>query len=191
MRWESLVTRARGPEAAIRSAHGARFLGALLAWSSVLVAVAIGVRTLSLVDPSVEQVAMPPDSIPPAVIRAAKLRYPDGIVTAANASRSSGATSYELAITSGGKQFVAALAPTGEWREVELAMAPSQLPAVVRRALNASAQAGWPVRSVEVVRPAGEKTLEFYEVNVERRGTTLELLYRTDGRRVRARLARG
>jgi hypothetical protein len=190
--WRHLwaVATHRAPQAQFEARQRTRWIAAA-SWAGALVALAVAYWALGVVDPPAREVAVSPDTVPAAVIRAVNLRYPRGTISAARSIRSRTTLTYELDIVSGGETVDAMLDPTGRWNQLEFAMSPAQLPVEILRSLAASAQAGWPIRSAEVVRYPGRAVPELYEVNVERHGVVVELLYRADGQRVRAQLTRG
>lgn len=111
---------------------------------------------------------IPLDKVPKAVLDAAKARFPNAEVLAAEKEVEDGKTIYELGIKSKGQSIDVSLLESGTILEIEKQVAIADLPKAVSGALQKRfPKAKYGVVEEVVLVKNGEETLEYFEAHLE------------------------
>lgn len=159
----------------------------LSSWAAVIVASAVVGLAILRLDPCERESTVAPNQLPPLVARAVEARFPGARLADAARVTSGAASWFEVMLQADGRTVRASFTSAGVLRECEVGLHERDLPAAVQAGLSASAQAHWPIRSVEFVERPNDPGRGLYEVTVEQHAVTLELAYDDEGRRGGAR----
>ena len=109
---------------------------------------------------------IPLKDVPKAVMDAVKAKFPGAEMKEASKETEDGKTTFEVALTSKGKNIDVALTPEGKITEVETEMAAKDLPAAVSKTLKDKYPKGTIKKAEEILAYEGGKETKSFEVLV-------------------------
>jgi uncharacterized membrane protein YkoI len=148
-------------------------------WFGRICALAVFGFGLSVASARADEVKIPLDKVPKAVLDAFKAKFPKATINAALKEEEDGKTTYEIESTQDGLGIDAVLKPDGEFVEIEKEIKTSDIPAAVAKAVEAKYPKSKVKKAEELLK--GGKSL--YEVAVETAdGKSAEVVVDKDGK---------
>jgi hypothetical protein len=130
-------------------------------WLVAVISLTLGVVTLAL---HADEVAVPLDKVPKAVLDAVKTRFPQGALTEASKETEGDKVSYEVSVKLAGKNIDVTLTPAGAIMLIEKEIASADVPAAVKTTITRE----YPNQKFDLVEEVikvadGKETLQYYE----------------------------
>jgi hypothetical protein len=131
-----------------------------------------------------DEVPVPLDKVPKAVLEAVKTRFPKGELKEASKETEGDKTSYEVSVKQDGKNIDVTLTPAGVITLIEKEIAAKDVPAAVMATMNREyAKATYKIIEEVIKVQNGKETLDFYEFHgTTADGKTLEVEVLPDGK---------
>jgi hypothetical protein len=128
-----------------------------------------------------KEVKVKPGEVPAAVMDTLHVHYPAAKFLGFSKEIENGSTLFEAEMKVDGRNVDALLDSVGTFQEVETGITEEELPAAVRRALGKSRYAEGEFKSAERHIVPGSTEMPTYELHVELKGESYELVYDAGG----------